>query len=201
MTGSATIYSPDSMSYDVYCYRAESGTPDVEEAEAFIEEIEEQEEAGGSAVASSVTREAIVAALLGHNPRLERFEFDYRQIAAIRKISESEARARYQYAQLTPPEGDLAIQLTVHEDHVFISIPYWYKGGAADPVFSALTGYVRVIGETVGFFVYDPQTGKAFDPQNADFRDHSEYERVVRDVVPKFVAEADKPAKPWWRFW
>jgi len=155
------------MSYDLYCYKPASPIPILAEAESIVDQISEAEEAGAAVDSASSTREAIAAALLSHNPRLERFKFDYPKIASSLGISEAEALARYQHAELTPPEGDLAIQLTVHNDHVFISIPYWYKRDRADQLFLQLSGYLRVIRDTAGFFVYDPQTSSAFDPQNS----------------------------------
>ncbi len=107
---------------------------------------------------------------------------------------------RYQHVELNPPEGDLAIQLTVYDDHVFISIPYWYQGSRADQVFSQLSEYIRVIRETAGFFAYDPQTGIAFDPQQTHLREHQQYDKGVKDL-PKIAAGASKSDKPWWKFW
>jgi hypothetical protein len=188
------------MSYDLYCYRASSGLPNVAEARALVEAINAADEAGDTKPTTDDTKERITAALIGHNPRLERFEFDYGKIAESQKISEDEARSRYQHAELNPPEGDPAIQLTVYDDHVFISIPYWYSGSAADTVFSQCSNYLRVIRRTAGFFAYDPQTDTAFDPENTELRDHQQYEDVVKEL-PKIAAEAVKGDKPWWKFW
>jgi len=128
---------------------------------------------------------------------LQAFQFDYRKIAEFQKITEDEARSLYQHVELTPPEGDLAIQLTVYDDHVFISIPYWYQDSKADKVFSQCSEYLRVIRRTAGFFTYDPQTGIAFDPLETELN-HSQYEKVVKDL-PKLTAV--RPDKPWWKFW
>jgi hypothetical protein len=48
--------------------------------------------------------------------------------------------------------------------------------------------------ETAGFFTYDPQTGTAFDPKRSDFQNHSEYERIVKDI-PNIVALASQPSR------
>jgi len=188
------------MSYDLYCYRANSATPNAAEAEALVEAINAAEEAGSTQQTSSDTKERITAALIEHNPRLEPFKCDYIKIAESLKIPEAEARSRYQHVELNPPEGYLAIQLTVYDDHVFLSIPYWYHGSKADQVFSHLSEYLRIIRETAGFFAYDPQTGIAFDPEQTELWDHQQYDRIVRDI-PKIAAEASKPDKPWWKFW
>src|SRR5215470_13403884 len=123
------------MSYDFYCYRSASGVPDIAEAQAAVDAIHEAEEAEESKSTSFQTRENIAAALVENNPRLERFKFDYSKIAESENISEDQARQRYQHAELNPPEGDLAIQLTIYDDHVFIAIPYWYRGTEANRVF------------------------------------------------------------------
>jgi hypothetical protein len=188
------------MSYDLYCYLPTSDIPNLNEAEALVEGFDEAEESEIAIETTSIRREAIVAALLSHNPRLERFQFDYQKIASSLGISETEARARYQHAELTPPEGDLAIQLTVHDDHVFIAIPYWYKGSRADQLFVELSGYLKVIRESAGFFVFDPQTGTVWDPKKADLQDRSQYDRIVKDL-PAMLSSGQKQSKPWWRFW
>ena len=144
-----------------------------------------------------LTKSAIVAALIQYNPRLERFQFDYSKIAESLKITEDEARSRYQHVELNPPESDLAIQLTVDDNHVFISIPYWYQGSKTDEVFSQCSEYLRVIRRTAGFFTYDPQTGIAFGPEQTDLRDHKQYEKTVKEL-PKIAAEVSKPDRPWW---
>jgi hypothetical protein len=188
------------MSYDLYCYRAPSDVPNDAEAQALVEAINAAEEAGESRATASGIKERIAAALIEYNPRLEPFKLDYRKIAESEKISEDEARSRYQYVELDPPERDLAIQLTVYDDHVFISIPYWYQGSKADEVFFQCSQYLRVIRKTAGFFAYDPQTGIAFDPEKAELRNHQQYEDIVKEL-PKIAAEASKSDKPWWKLW
>ena len=157
------------MSYDLHCYRPTSSLPNVTEAEALVEGFNATEEAGEVRSTSTQSQEQIAAALIAHNPRLERFQFDYDKIAESLKVTEQDARRRYSHIELNTPEGDLTVQLTVYGDHVDITIPYWYEGNKADEVFSAVSGYLRVIRRTAGFFVFDPQTGAAFDPEATDF--------------------------------
>lgn len=186
------------MSYDLYCYRSASGVPNAAEAEAFVEAANEAEESGRTNTAPSSTREKITTALLEHNPQLEPFQFHFAAIAESQKISEEEARSRYQHVELNPPEGDLAIQLTISDDQVFISIPYWYTGDAAAKVFSQCSEYLRVIRRTAGFLAYDPQTGSAFDPEKTELTNREQYEKTVRDL-PSIAAQVKR--KPWWKFW
>ena len=93
----------------------------------------------------------------------------------------------------------MVIQLTVFWDHVDLNIPYWYTGAKADAVFQQLAGYLQVIREVAGFFVYDPQKGRAFDPINEHFGSHEDYERISENL-PAIVAQG-VPKKPWWKFW
>lgn len=76
---------PD-MSYDLYCYRATSSVPDVAEARAIVEAINAAEEAGDVKAVSCDAKERITAALIEHNPRLERFKFDYSKIAESQRL-------------------------------------------------------------------------------------------------------------------
>jgi len=186
------------MSYDLYCYRPSSDVVNLAEAEAFIDQFNAAEENGEHHNDSSQLREDIVAALVQHNPRLERFSFDYGKIAESLKTSVEEARARFQHVELNPPEGDLAIQLIVHGDLVTINVPYWYSDNRADEVFSTLNAYLRVIRKTAGLFVYDPQTGVAFDPAVTPLNVR-QYDETMREI-PK-IAAAAKTKKPWWKFW
>jgi hypothetical protein len=181
------------MSYDLYCYRPRSNVPNTQEAEAILDAINPAEP-------SAQTSEELVSALISYNPRLERFAFDYAKIAELDKISEQEARERNPHIELNPPDDDIAIQLTVYADHVFIATPYWYKGTQADQVFSQLSAYLKVIRRTAGFFAYDPQTGVAFDPEITPLSDHRDYGRVVQDM-PSIALKAVAGQKPWWKFW
>jgi len=136
---------------------------------------------------SAEKKRKIVDALMEHNPRLELFQFDYAEIARSLKITEEQARLERTNVDLNPTEGDPAIQLSVFGDHVSINIPYWYTGAAAGVTFEQLSGYLRVIRAVAGFFVYDPQTDRVFDPEKEEFGTHESYERIVRDI-PNIIA-------------
>lgn len=191
------------MSYDIYCFRPSSTTPSLEEAQAIIESEEELEQTEDES--AKETKQRIVDALVQHNPRLQRFEFDYAKIAKSRKISEQQAREQWKHVDLNPPEGDPAIQITVFGDHVSISIPYWYSGPEADHVFGQIMDYLRVIKRTAGFRAFDPQNDRVFDPESEGLGEHESYEKIVRDL-PAIAAQASKETslkrnRPWWKFW
>jgi hypothetical protein len=146
------------MSYDIYCFRPSSDVPTLEEAHAIVE----SEETGGQPEdsVSLETKRKIVSALIEYNPGLKPFKFDYPELARKRKISEEQARQKFNHIQLDPSEGELAIQLTVFSDHIFICIPYWYRGSQADAAFAQLENYLRVIRNAAGYFAYDPQVAR-----------------------------------------
>ena len=185
------------MSYDVYCYRSSSNEPNAEEAQTVIQS-EEHVTFRDDEEARKIKRE-IADALIRYNPRLEPFKIDHHEVAKMMKISYEQAQAQWSHIELNPPDGDLATQLTVYWDHVSITIPYWYTGTKADEVFAQLSAYLRVIHDATGFFVYDPQTDRAFDPTKEEFGNHAEYDRIAENL-PAIVAQADA-SKPWWKFW
>jgi len=94
------------MSYDLYCYRSTLGIPDAQEAQGVVESIKAAEEAGITSLSDSGAKERLAAALISHNPRLRRF-----------------AQQPLKHIELNPPEGDLAVQFLIYDDHVDITVP------------------------------------------------------------------------------
>lgn len=173
------------MSYDVYCYQPQSDTPDAKEAQALIQSEEgavrrDDDDARG-------IKRKIANALLKYNPRLEPFKIDHNEVAKLMKITHEQAKAQWNHIELNPPQGDLRIQLQIHWDHLSLTIPYWYTGAKADEVFEQLSAYLRVIRDAAGFFAYDPQTNRAFDPQKEEFGEHREYDRIAENL-PQIIA-------------
>lgn len=187
------------MSYDIYSYRPSSERPNIEEAQAIMD-AEEADNSRDDPEAREITR-TIATAFRTFNPRLEEFIFDYSEIAKFGKISEQAARAQYNHIELNPPEGDLAIQVEIHWDHVSYGIPYWYTGTKAEQVFAQLLNYLKLAKETVGFFAYDPQADRAFDPTQTVMLDSSQYSQMSKRL-PEIVAQQQVASrKPWWKFW
>lgn len=104
---------------------------------------------------------------------------------------------------MNPPKGDPAIQLTVYDNHVFITVPYWYQDEAADEVFTTLKAYINVIHDTAGYFVYDPQTGQSFDPSVMDLEGLNKYLSVTEYLSENVLAGDGVPPskKPRWKIW
>lgn len=176
------------MSYDIHFYRSRIGKPDPSEARELMEADDSIIE-NGQQVKLDITK-----ALTDFNPRLEVFKFDYEEIAKLQNLSVDEVKAQYNYIELNPPDGDLAIQITVFDNNVSLTIPYWYMGNDARQVFQQLMDYLRIITRTSGYFVYDPQTDQAFDPLTTEI-----------DGLELYISTTGQfenlPKKPWWRFW
>jgi hypothetical protein len=71
----------------------------------------------------------------------------------------------------------------------------------AHQVFEQLSAYLRVIRETIGFFAYDPQTGRAFDPAMEGLGEYSQYAKIA-DNMPAILSQGSRAKrKSWWKFW
>lgn len=185
------------MSYDIYCYKSKLDRPDLEEAQAAIEMDKYK-----VFTSDSETKRKIAKALIDYNPRLESFEFDYEEIAKRQGTSVDEAEKAYDHIELNTPEGDLATQITIFDNNVSISIPYWYSGDKATEVFNKIADYTKVIKQTAGYFVYDPQTDKVFDPLTENIFGRDVYESMTAQIAKMKTEELRKSdKKPWWKFW
>ena len=187
------------MSYDIFCYKSKIGRPDEEEADAVIEADNDE---WANKNRDATTKLAIVKALTLYNPRLEAFDFDYGEIAKLSASTIEDAKNKFDHIELNTPDGDLAVQLTVFDNHVFINIPYWYKDHEARNVFHDIKTYIKIIRETAGYFVYDPQLGEVFDPAENDFDCLNKY-LSVSEHIGEIIGEqkTTQTEKPWWKFW
>jgi len=185
------------MSYDLYSYRPSVATPSREDALAVISP--EEDATFRNDDKARAIKQRIAAALIERNYRLERFEIDFARVCESQNISLEAARARLNHIELNPPDGELAIQLTIHWNHVSLEFPYWYSGSQRDAVFNLALEYLQLIKKVEGFFAYDPQTDAAFDPKDIESLDHSEYSRIVENL-PAIIAQGEAK-KPWWKFW
>jgi hypothetical protein len=184
------------MSYDIYCYRSQTGKPDLEEAQSILE----SEEEGNNSQAEPGSKEKIAKALIAFNPRLEIFVFDYEEIAKRQGITVEQAKEKHNHIELNTPEGDLATQFYISDEYVGISIPYWYEGEQAREVFDNINSYTKVIRQTAGYFVYDPQTENVFDPETESFNDFSIFS-ATSDATQNMMNTGTETKKPWWKFW
>ena len=188
------------MSYDLYCYKSKLGTPDIDEAIAVIEAGEEDITA--CAQPDTVTKLKIAKALIDLNPRLESFDFDYDEIAKIQGISVDKAKHDFDHIELNTPEGDLATQITIFDNNVSITVPYWYTGDKAQQVFEKVNGYARVVKQVTGYFVYDPQTEEVYDPTTSSGEGLAAYTAITSGGKTSIAKPTNQTrSKPWWKFW
>ena len=185
------------MSYDIYCYKSKLNKPDLEEAQNAIEVAEETE-----TISAPETKLKIIKALTQYNPRLESFDFDYQEIAKLQGTTIDEAKKAFSHIELNTPEGDLATQITIFDNNVSITVPYWYSGDKAREVFDKIYTYTRIIRETAGYFVYDPQIDKVFDPLTENIFGLDVYQNMTEQVEKMKTEQTEiKSNKPWWKFW
>lgn len=185
------------MSYDIYCYKSKLDRPDLEEAQSVMEIDEENE-----LIADPETKLKIAKALIDYDPKLESFQFDYNEIARLQGINIDEAKETFNHIELNTPEGELATQITVFDNTVSITVPYWYSGDTAQEVFNNISQYAKIIRQTVGYFVYDPQTDKVYDPITENIFGLDIYKSMT-DQVKRMTDEQTQKSerKPWWKFW
>jgi hypothetical protein len=184
------------MSYDIYCYKSKLDRPNLEEAQAIME-LDEKESS-----CDSETKIKIAKALVDYNPNFESFEFDYEEISKLKGISINEAKERFGHIELNTPDGDLATQITIFGETVSITVPYWYSGEKANEVLKNINEYAKVIRQTVGYFAYDPQTDKVFDPLNEQIFELDLYQGMTDQVEKMKTDHIEKSnKKPWWKFW
>lgn len=187
------------MAYDLYLYHSRTGVPDFDEADSITTD---EEETFQDATPEVAKRQADIAtALMRLNPRLQTFELDYTAIADLQSISVSEARATFDYIELLTPKEDLATQITIFRNYVLITIPYWYEGEQAAQVFGKANEYAMTIHQVAGYFAFDPQSGRAYDPSLEGISSSSLYEGTSAMAKKLPVNSPTLLKKAWWKFW
>lgn len=141
------------MSYDVICYRPTRDKPSAADAVAVVD-AEENGLADGEPRARkkpSAQQESVARALLVFDPSLSRF---------VPKRGGEQGSIELN----TPEDVDPALQIGIYPDTVCICVPDGYGPKEAEAAFERLHAYARVVHETCGFFVWDPQLGLPHDP-------------------------------------
>jgi hypothetical protein len=189
------------MAFDLYLYRSQLGKPDFNEAVSVT--AEDPEADIKEALPEERDRQVTIAqALLEVNPRLQPFELDHSAIAEIQGISIDEARLRFDYLQFNTPEDELATSIEIYRNHVAITVPKSYEGEEADKMLSLVQEYARAIHDTAGYFAFDPQTGRIYDP-SPEVAQPAKEPVVIPDMAEYTDSDTDPfmPKKPWWKFW
>ncbi len=188
------------MGYHLYCYKSQLGKPDLKEAKKVIE----AKEGESDIAADPKIKFEISGNLLKHNPSLESIRFDYDEIAELHEITVEEAREAFNHIELNEHGEEVATQITIFNNNVSIDVPFSRSMEAVETAFDKINIYTKIIGRTAGYFVYDPQTGDVYDPQQVDFDALMVYARmagigtIVKTEAPKEGEPA--PKKPWWKF-
>jgi hypothetical protein len=157
------------MSYDIYCYKSTKETPDIDEAELFVNFQDDF-----THVIDPADKEKIAGALISKNNKLERFVFDYEKITQTQKITADQAKERFNHIELTSNNEKLPLQFIIADDNVTISVPYWFSEEEdIKNLFDEIKNAIDCIYRTVKYHVYDPQTEKVslvedFDAQSAE---------------------------------
>ena len=72
----------------------------------------------------------------------------------------------------------------------------------AKQVFDEVNEYIKIIFKTAGYFVYDPQIEKVYDPSNSEF---GGLETYINGTIQTQILGSDNQTievqKPWWKFW
>jgi hypothetical protein len=188
------------MSYDLHLFRAEPGSDLLAAAKASMERQDEDIDTAGRGSDAEVRKQALVAALQAVNPALEPFVFDHAEIARLQNVTEAEARRRWRHVELNGPADGNGIQLTLDDDSVSITVPYWHRGDEARNVWREIWRYLEALQREGGFAAYDPQLDRVLDLA----RDRE----AVLDAYGGGVGFADQaalegvsPKKPWWKLW
>jgi hypothetical protein len=194
------------MSYDIYLYKSKAGRPDEDEADQVIEADNDK---WAEKEINPYIKLAIVKALTEFNPTLQAFDFHYGDIAKLSVNTIEEEQNKFDHIEINTSEGFAAVRLTVYNNHVFITVPYWYQGDDAKQLFKDIKSYIKIIRETAGYFVSDPQTGQVFDPAENNFEGLDKYlsisehlDEIISPGNSKPVSDStQKIKKPWWKLW
>jgi hypothetical protein len=184
------------MTYDIFCYKPITAEPSIHEAQRIIYAGD-----GFPPLQRSPDPEEkwnIAAALLRFDPRLRPANLDPEKVKEM--AIDAKEKTKHGYLQLSIHDAHDSIQISIHADSVGITIPYWFEEDDVGRVISLLSAYLRVISETVGYFVYDPQVEAAFDPLKTDFRKlhayaaRGSYKDTMRRL-PDIIAKLENDGK------
>jgi hypothetical protein len=188
------------MSYDLHLLAKRPGTDLLSAARALLAREEEEVDAGPPVPEKEARKARLAEALAKLDPHLAAFEFGYAAIAAQRGITEDEARARYRHIELNGAEDGNGIQITLRDETVEVTVPYWHRPAVAASVFAEVWRYLQLLERDGGFAVYDPQLDRVLDLA-VDRPAVLECYGGVVARMPQLAAQARRPARPWWKFW
>jgi hypothetical protein len=130
------------MSYDFILLHREPG----QSWDEVLEANEQLATDGAHRPLSSSTRvrlEGIADRLQAHDPELERFTSEH-------------------CIELDRPD-DSGILVSLFEDELAVTVPYWHMGQAARTVMQVVWSYLAIVEQERGWETYDPQLGRTLD--------------------------------------
>jgi hypothetical protein len=167
------------MSYDLDLFQPEPGIEPLLTAERLFlaDEGDEDEESEASDLGNIVAKinpgppqpelerrkQELAQSLIQHNPALTVFPIRSQEIASMFKHSEEEARVRFRHLELNGPENGNGIQITLFDNTISITIPYWHRGEAARGAFQEIWGYLGLLERVANYRAYDPQLGRVLN--------------------------------------
>ena len=177
------------MSYDIYLFRLDPGTDRCAALESlFPEELDGVDPMPAPADPLKEERKRHLADILMEiNPDLEAFVPDYGEIVRALGITEEDARSRFRGLELNGPEEGNGIQITLNDDSVAITIPFWHTGDEAQAVFREIWSYLTAIEREAGFIAFDPQLDRVLDLEQDSNAALSAY-LGVSNRLPEIVA-------------
>lgn len=183
------------MGYDVYLYKPDLTYPDADDASQIVED---DHDIWARKPYNYQNKILIEKALLQADISLE--AFDYKQLAQKQDKSVEEVKVEFEKLELH--STDFGINIEIYDYHVAIVVPYIHQDDEAKKAFVRVNLYVNTITDVVRYFIYDPQTGDAFDPAISQFDGLLKYlsvssERGTIDSSSKSI----RNKRPWWKIW
>ena len=156
------------MSYDLYLFKPRPGIEPSITAEALFARDSDELDKDVASPIEWHSRRAIASALIKQNPRFDVFPSELAGALAATEGSAMEEPA--EYIELSDTEDDTGIQVSVFEEEISVTVPYWHSGEAAEAVFHKVWKYLEAIQRIAGCHTYDPQLGRLVN-LNTDFND------------------------------
>lgn len=160
------------MSYDLYCYRSKSGKPDESEADSVVEADTDK---WAKKERNPATKLAIVQALTAYNPKLEANDFHYGDITKLSVSTIEQEKNKFDHIEINHPDDGPSLRIIIYDNHVFITASYGTRGQKAEQLFEYIKAYIKIIRETAGYLISDPQTGEVYDPAETKFDGLAKY--------------------------
>ena len=150
------------MSHDLFLYRSDNKIPDVDEAS---EVIDNDNDKWARKPYNLQTKMMIENALLKADSTL--MGFDYEGLSKNQNKTVEDIRKSFMHFELRCEKPD--IEIKIFDNHVEIIVPFLQNRELAAKAFEKINKYITVVFQVAEYFVYDPQSGEAFNPSNIPF--------------------------------